>query len=340
MQDKFGFWGYSKTIITGSFDDIKGPKLLKAIAKDGDILGDGIENGDSLILIFNEATNRPYINFSNVDSFFYFKTNGYFGDSFYTNWLTPETLCFIFTGRGAKIYLFDTLIVKGYRIYDNKGNPSYGKAKIEGNFDLKNPVCDSILAYDNTYPDTSIDYDDFIAFYFSENIYLLNEINKFNINSVFKLSKNHSWLSGYGEIGNILVYDKYIFVFLSTEGGKPSVKPGDTVYFLDNFIFDLYNNPLSGFNLIGGSFTKIKEKNLTYDIEKIRIFTSENKLIIVPSEKIEEIKIFDITGRKVNFEIIKEKDRMNILNLKRGNFFIIVKDKNKKYHRFKFIKLK
>ncbi|MEO0270557.1 MAG: T9SS type A sorting domain-containing protein [candidate division WOR-3 bacterium] len=339
MEDRFGFWKKSKVIITGSFDDVKGPKLIKAIAKEGNVLGDGIENGDSLILIFNEPTNRPNINFSNVDSFFGFKINGNFGNYFYSSWLTPEILVFVFTGSDSKIYTYDTIFTKGYRIFDIKGNISYGKAKIEGSFDLKNPVCDSILAYDNSYPDTSIDYDDFIAFYFSENIFTLNQINKFNINSVFKLSKNHSWLSGFGQIGNILVYDKYIFVFLSTEGGKPSVRPGDTVYFMENFIFDLYNNPLSGFNILRGSFTKVKERNLITGFNEIRGFMSKNRLILTPSQQIEEIKIFDITGRNVNFKILEEKDKINILNLKRGSYFILVKDKNKKIYRFKLIKL-
>ncbi|MEN3043930.1 MAG: T9SS type A sorting domain-containing protein [Candidatus Hydrothermales bacterium] len=339
MNDPFGFWRISQVIITGSFDDILGPKLIKAIAKDGNFFDNGISNGDSLFLIFNEHTNKPYIHPSNVDSFFYFKRGGYFGENFYTIWVTPETLIFIFTGSDSKIYSFDTIQVKGYRIYDIKGNPCFGFSPIEGSFDLESPRCDSILAFDNTYPDTSIDTDDFIAFYFSENIFTKNEINKININNVFKLSNNHSWLSGSGEIGNILIYESYIFVFLSTEGGKPTVRPGDTVKFLNNFIFDYYNNALSGYEVISGSFTKSHER-IFKEYKDIKALINNNKIVLFPSNKIKNLEIYDNTGRKINFSHLRKNDRVIVNIEKKGVYFLIIEDSENKTKKIKFIKIK
>jgi len=340
MQDRFGFWNTSSTIIGGSFDDIFGPELKVAIATDGDVPGDGIEQGDSLYLVFNEPTNTPYITPSNVDSFFNFKGNSSFGDSFFTQWTTPETLCFVFTGKDSRIFTTDTITVTGYGIFDNKGNPAYGKTGISGNFDLKNPVCDSIVAYDNTFPDTSIDYDDFVAFYFSEDITTTTEISEININNIFKLSNSHSWLSGNGKTGNILIYEKFIFVFLSTEGGKPTVRPGDTVYFLDNFIFDLYGNPLSGKEIIKGSFTKINEKNI-YKKPHVSTFLKGNKIIMYPAEIIKEFKIYDISGRSVAFNIERKNREFIIkINKRKGLYFLIVRDKNEKTYKFKILRIK
>lgn len=340
MEDRFGFWNTSTAVIEGSFDDIFGPKPKTAIATDGDIPGDGIEKGDSLYLVFNEPTNIPFITPSNVDSFFYFKKGGFFGDSFFTQWITPETLCFIFTGKGSKIPITDTIGVRGYRISDIKGNPAYGEVPISGNFDLKNPTCDSIVASDNTFPDTSIDYDDFVAFYFSEDINTFAEINEININSILKLSNNHSWLSGNGKIGNILIYERFIFIFLSPEGGKPTVRPGDTVYFLNNFIFDLYGNPLSGKEVIRGSFTKINEKNI-YKKPYVSTFLKEDRITLCPAEMIKEFKIYDIAGRNVSFNLQRKKEKLIIdLNKRKGIYFLIVKDKDERTHKFKILRIK
>ncbi len=340
MEDRFGFWNTSSIIIEGSFNDVFGPELKELIATDGNNPGDGIENGDSLYLVFKEPTNMPYINSSNVDSFFNFKINSFWGDSFYTQWITPETLSFIFTGKDSKIFINDTIIVRGYRIFDEKGNPAYGKKGFSGNFDLKNPICDSIVAYDNTFPDTSIDYDDFVAFYFSEDIITETEINRININSLFKLSNNHSWLSGNGEIGNIMVYEKFIFVFLSTEGGKPTVRPGDTVYFLDNFIFDAYGNPLSDKKVIKGSFTKIYEKNILEN-PFIFSFLKGNEIIMYPAEVVREIKIYDISGRRVFFNFQRKgKEFVIKIKEKRGIYFLIVEDKGRRIYKFKVLNVK
>ncbi|MEN3046232.1 MAG: T9SS type A sorting domain-containing protein [Candidatus Hydrothermales bacterium] len=339
MSDSFGFWRRSKVIIGGSFDDILGPKLIRAIAKDGSFFDNGINSGDSMFFIFNEKTNMPHIYPANVDSFFYFKKGGYFGENFYSLWITPETLLFVFTGSDSRIFNFDTVYVRGYRIYDTKGNPCFGFSPIEGSFDLELPRCDSILAFDNIYPDTSIDSDDFIAFYFSENILPKNEINKMNINSVFKLSNNHSWLSGNGEIGNIIIYDSYIFVFLSTDGGKPSVRPGDTVKFLNNFIFDYYNNPLSGSKIIGGSFTKLSEKSIIKNLD-VKLLIKGDKIILTPFEAIESFEIYDSAGRKVYFSHEIKKDKI-IINVEKGGiYFLVLKNREGKIEKIKFIKAK
>ncbi len=344
MQDQFGFWNVSTTIITGTFDDIIGPVLKSARATDGSLYDDGVNANDTLYLIFSEPTNTPSITPSNIDSFFYFKGQSFFGDSFYTTWEAPESLIIIFTGSDSKIYTNDTIVLTGYKIKDGKGNPAEGERFIEGTFDKKNPVCDSIVAYDNTNPDTSIDYDDFVAFYFSEDVKPVSEINKININTVFKLSNNHSWLSGGGEIGNILIYNKYIFVFLSTEGGAPTVSPGDTVYFLPDFILDYYGNPLRDTNIITGSFTKIKE--FTFN-QKTRLFpfVKRNKIILKSNKKLNKIfnrvLLYDLTGRKLFEKIVNSESKNMVIpfDYKKGVYFLILKNKNNNERKYKIIKV-
>ena len=336
MKDRFGFYKESFCIIGGSFDDIIGPKIKKAIASDGNVKEDGIDEDDYLILVFDEPTNKP--NFDTIDINVVLKlSNGHtFGSYVNFDWVTSESLIIYFIPEtNPTITKGDTIFPNGDYLKDTLSNPATGFKIIEGTFDEKIPKCDSIVLYENDFKNINLDYDDFVVFYFSEKLKMNKEIKDSNIDHALHLSHNHTWLSGNGKIGEIIFNKNILIVFFNFEISSPSISPFDTVYINPIYFSDYGGNSLCDTQIIfyrSGMEPLIENKDKNE--EEYLNFTFEKNIIFKKDFKNVEIKIYDVGGRKIEdlkFKYVKKNEKVDFKNLKKGIYFINIKigDKRK-----------
>ncbi|MEO0260025.1 MAG: T9SS type A sorting domain-containing protein [candidate division WOR-3 bacterium] len=335
IKDRFGFYNESYCLIEGSFDDVRGPKIKKSIASDGEIKENGIDQDDYLIVVFNENTNMPDFDTVDINLVLKLSSGHTFGDSVNAEWINPCSLIInLIPSANPLIYKGDTIYPSGIYLKDSLGNPAYGFAIIEGTFDEKIPKCDSIILYENDYKNMNLDYDDFVVFYFSEDLKMNREITNLNIDHAFKLSKNHTWVSGNGKIGEIIFNKNILIVFFNFEISPPSISPYDTVYINSIYFSDYGGNELCDTNIIiyRSGIPPLNEFNLIS--EKFFInFPFKKDIIFYQDLKDVEIKVYDVAGRCLNslkLKCVKKGEKFEFKNLKKGIYFLEIKIKDRK----------
>lgn len=329
MKDRFGFYNESWTIIQGTFDDQRGPVILRAVASDGNIKEDGIDGDDFLVILFSEGTNMP--DFDTIDINLVFNLSGghTFGSSVNACWVRPDSLIInLIPSSNPTVRNEDTIYPSPFHIFDSLGNPAEGYAIIQGTFDEKIPRCDSIILYENNFIDTLLDPDDFVIFYFSEPLEMKREVNELVIDHAFKLSRSHSWLSGNGKTGELIFNNDMFIVFFNFEGGSPSVFPGDSVYINPLYFSDYGGNPLADTQIIRYSGSLKIFENSEKQEEFVMNFPFDRKIIFERDARDIEINLYNIAGRclgSIKLKYIKKGEEVVFEKLKKGIYFIEVK---------------
>jgi len=333
IKDIWGNSSLSYQIITGSYDDLNPPKLKRVILSDGDIPDDGAGSGDTVKMIFSEKTDKPFILPESLDVWFPLKNSSWLnlGYTIETIWKSEDTLLILFNGLGREPILRDDSVgvSSSNPIRDLAGNRIVErKIKSEGSLDEKNPEICSAIFYDfrpfGPNPNSGFDH---TIIKFTEPIMLLDSINKLNIDSALKLSYNHSWLSGNGNIQRILLLsDTVLLIQFSTDGGNPTVTEGDTIYPDSLFFIDRNKNKIKGIKVLE-RLTNIYEGSVKK--EGISVKIKNNFLTIITPSSI-EMEIFDISGRKIFYKNYDKGVKEEKLPFKSGIYFIKVKRENKK----------
>ncbi len=332
VKDRFGFYRESQAVIQGSFDDVKGPNIKKCMASDGNVKENGIDNDDFLILVFSESTNIPDFDTIDINLVFNLSEGHTFGDSVNAQWVAPDSLIInLIPSTNPTVWNEDTVYPSPLYLKDSLENPAQGWALVEGTFDGKLPKCDSIILYENNFRDTLLDIDDFVVIYFSEPLFMNVSVDSSNIDHAFKLSKSHTWVSGNGKTGEIIFNDDIFIVFFNFEQGSPSLSPMDTVYINPVYFSDYGNNPLVDTQVVKYSWIiePLKEfKNpspiplvLNIPFEKILLFQKDARNL--------KIDVYDIAGRcleSIKLKYIKKGRKMTFKSLKKGVYFLKIKD--------------
>ncbi|MEO0295031.1 MAG: T9SS type A sorting domain-containing protein [candidate division WOR-3 bacterium] len=321
----------SYSLIGGTYDDLNPPKLKKVILTDGNIPDNGAGTGDTVIMIFSEKTNTPPIPPESLDSWFPIKNSWLnSGYSVQTLWKSQDTFLILFNGFGKEPLLRDdsVYVSNNNKIKDLGGNKIIPqKIKTTGSLDNKNPVISSAIFYDykpfSPNPNSNFDH---TIIKFSEPVILTRIINRTNIDSVFKLSFNHSWLSGNGNAERLELLNDTIFIIqFSTDGGNPTVREGDTILVDSLFFVDRNKNKIKG-KIILERFLEIEEilkRDFSFS------FNINKNIISINSDFPFYLNIFDLSGRKI-FEGSYESGMKNFyLNLKKGIYFLSIRKKDK-----------
>lgn len=122
--------------------DLSGPILLSAVASDNVNPAPGIDNDDQVMITFDEPTDTPVIDASNIDDVLMLSGGHTWLDGFGviggTEWnpVGDRLLINLSTNFGSPtIAVGDTLIPDGITIHDIWGNPSVTPVVITGSFD-------------------------------------------------------------------------------------------------------------------------------------------------------------------------------------------------------------
>jgi hypothetical protein len=138
------------------------------------------------------------------------------------------------------------------------------------NVDLSGPIPISAVASDNVNPVPGIDNDDQVMITFDEPTDK-PIIDVSNIDAVLTLSGGHTWLDGFGVIGDAEwnpVGDK-LLINLSTNFGPPTVAVGDIITPDGVTIHDIWGNPCVTSVIITGSFNPVGvEENVGFGLPK------------------------------------------------------------------------
>ena len=236
--------------------DTIGPMADSAVAYDGIIQQNGIDDDDYVVIFFSEPTNKYFINKNSIDSILKLDSGSWGNvDTVYWNCesgpgtndatsLTVELNVNSTIAIGAKITP-DTVIKD---IWDNRVS---GNVKLMGTFDDKiPPSITAAFASDNIDSIQGIDSDDLVRLIFDQATDM-PQITSSNINSILRLSNGHIW----GNIDSTLwsFSGKTLTVFLDTTG-LPSVAISDTIFPDSQTINDLNGNPCFSPRIIIGTF--------------------------------------------------------------------------------------
>lgn len=245
--------------------DTLGPYPESAIAYDGVIQQNGIDDDDYVIITFNEPTNRCSIPKDTID--FILKLS----DSTHT-WGNIDSVYWSDEGVGNAIFLTvevnqscslvvnttvitpesDTTIIPPETVIkDVWDNNVRGHIKLTGTFDDEiPPVIISAIASDSIDSIQGIDNDDFVRLIFDQET-ISDSITSNNIDSVLRLSGSHTW----GDIDTV-IWDssgETLTIHLDTTG-NPTVEVGDTIFPDSLTIKDVNENPCFSPVVITGTF--------------------------------------------------------------------------------------
>jgi photosystem II stability/assembly factor-like uncharacterized protein len=119
-----------------------GPVLLSAVASDNLIPVPGIDNDDQVLILFDEQTNKPLIDASNINSILTLSgghswTDGsnFIGGTIWN--MSGDGLWIILSTNSGlpTVAVGDTIVPDGVSIYDIWGNPAVSPVIITGSFD-------------------------------------------------------------------------------------------------------------------------------------------------------------------------------------------------------------
>jgi hypothetical protein len=148
--------------------DRAGPAILSAVASDATNLIAGIDNDDTVTIVFSEDTNTPVINAGNIDTVFALATHTWLdGSSNITSasWFNSYTLVITLSVSGGvpTVDIGDTITLDGMTITDGTNNSTtIAFSSITGSWYIAVPtIIGASLATDNSYVDIT----------FSEGVY-------------------------------------------------------------------------------------------------------------------------------------------------------------------------
>lgn len=267
LFDAVGNTATGSVNLTGTFaSDTTGPALTSAVAADtGSAIG--LNAGDTVVLTFNEATNKPVISAANINSTLVLNNSHSWLDGAgalgVTSWNTTGTQLTVALTAGTSLPTIaagDTITITGSLIKDEASNNATGTATLTGNFgvatDTTDPTLTSATAY-GTGSANGKDAGDTIVLVFNEATNKAT-INAANVNTVLVLNNSHSWLDGAGAIGGAAWNSAgtSLTITLADATSKPTVDTGDTVTVAGSVIKDAAGNNATGSRIIIGSFTK------------------------------------------------------------------------------------
>ena len=320
VKDIWGNKGFGETLINGSYDDIYPPKVYSFLS-DGILKENGIDYDDTLSFLFSEKTNTPFLSPDSFEIYFDLIGKSWQNQNVLINeivWKNESTLCITFTGNGLPSFFPSDSVHIHTKIKDLNQNVCDTIIYLQGSYDLKSPFIYEAIFFDY-YPygnSPNSPFDHFLL-KFDEKT---NKpfINSSNIDLILKLSNNHSWRSGNGEVQIIeWLSDSILYIHPSSSSGYPNVSAGDTIYPDSITIKDIFGNP-SFLPQIIIRYVRVDEYEKISPLIKIK---NGDLKISLPYEKFVSIKVFDVLGR----EVFSFKG-----NLKKGNYsFNILKNKSK-----------
>lgn len=187
-------------------------------------------------------------------------------------------------------------------------------------YDTIRPVLLTAEASDGNNPVPGIDDDDYVTLAFSEPTNKIPVQRAFDthreiihpIDIVFKLSNGHTWLNGNGEILKAVwnATGDTLIVYLSTDGGVPSIEVGDTIRPGRCKILDESGNPiLRDIVVLTGTFDPIAVEEAGISSKPFELFQNTPNPFVertsicfqVPEERMKDVslKIYDVTGKLV-----------------------------------------
>ena len=211
-------------VLSGSFDPL--PRLKTALASDSLADIDGIDKDDYVRITFDTAfINVPVITASTINTLFKLNNSH--------TWLSGSGLITGTVWNAAKNSIRITLDTTGGLPTVAVGDTiSYFGSKIVITGTFTSPIkLVSAVASDNVVNKIGIDADDYVLLSFTKAFAVAPTVTSANINSLFPLSKSHTWLSGNGTTRSIQwnpALNKLV-VYLDTALTVPTVVVGDTV---------------------------------------------------------------------------------------------------------------
>ena len=192
--------------------------------------------------------------------------------------------------------------------------------------DLIPPVIDSAIAYEGTDTVPGIDNDDYVILYFSEPTDT-PAINKSNINNVLALSSGHSWLDGFGSIGNCLWNSDgtQLLINLTTNVSIPTVKVGDTITPDSSTITDVNGNPCSSPVILGGTFGVYVDAGILSIVSPDTVDGGSNYTpsISVKNNSYDDTLSFDVESYIDSAGFVIYADTQHVANLASGDSLLV-----------------
>jgi photosystem II stability/assembly factor-like uncharacterized protein len=327
--------------LKGSFDDTVPPIISSAFASDSLDSIQGIDNDDYVRLVFDQPTDTPQINQSNINTVLKLSEEHTWGDIDGSVWNSSgEILTILLNTDGTPtIEVGDTIYPDSETICDVNNNPCFSPRVIAGTFGDYGPVIDSAVAYDGNYQQNGIDYDDYVYLYFNKETNAPT-IDSTNVNQVLKLNNNHTWLP----VDFIHWTGNHKNLYIDFKDSDPTVEVGDTIYPDSITIIDFQGQPCIHPVVLTGSFNPgvVESKNKFAELPTkldLKIHPNPCKGVInivysIPVRKsvakMSETKIdlYDIAGRKIknliSTSLSPEQYSYTLRNksLKHGIYFI------------------
>jgi|GEM_PF-5240866 len=351
IKDVWNNNAYSSVTLTGTFDDTIAPTIISACASDNIDSIQGIDGDDFVRVIFDQATDTPLINSSNINNVFKLSGGHIWGTIDSTVWtVSGKTLTvFLDTIGTPTIEVGDTIFPDSATIKDLSGNPCASAKIITGTFGDYGPVIDSAVAYEAIPYIPGVDSGDYVYLYFNEKTNAPT-INSGNINSILKLNNGHNWnpiIDGppTGWNGAYTIFRAFL------KNNTPTISVGDTIYPDSIIILDTLDQPCIHPVVLTGTFNPgIEETKTSYTLLPRRLnlnilpnpcanqFTISYDIPLKNSifeRSSTKIALFDVSGRKVktlvNKELFPGKYRFtyNSKNIKQGIYFIKITSRKK-----------
>lgn len=213
-------------ILAGNFDPV--PRIVSAIAGDSLIDIDGIDEDDFVKITFDSAfVSLPLLTSSTINSLFslndrhsWLSGTGSLTAVAWNSEKTEVTITLDTTGGLPSITAGDTITFNGERTI------------ITGSFTSPLKII-SAVASDNTIKMPGIDSDDYVILSFNKTPASIQEITSEVIDTLFRLSADHSWLSGAGVIADVQwnPWGNKVQIFFDASVSLPTVQVGDTIVF-------------------------------------------------------------------------------------------------------------
>ncbi len=188
------------------------------------------------------------------------------------------------------------------------------------------PVLDSAIAYEGTDTVPGIDNDDYVILYFSQPTDTPT-IDKSNINNVLALSSGHSWLDGFGSIGNCLWNSDgtQLLINLTTNVSIPTVKVGDTITPDSSTITDVNGNPCSSPVILGGTFGVYVDAGILSIVSPDTVDGGSNYTpsIYVKNNSYDDTLSFDVASYIDSAGSVIYADTQHVANLASGDSLLV-----------------
>ncbi len=224
--------------------DTTGPLISECFISDGEFSQNGIDSDDRLVIVFNENTNKPFIDVNGIDTLFYVSGGNTLAGADSAKWISDDTLVIFLYNSLSPPVPEDTLKIIKKFIKDIYGNSTLSQSIITGSYDdIIPPKLKKVYLSDGSFFDNGANIGDTVYMIFSEKTdtpFIYPE----SLDVWFPL-QNGSWLnSGYTLQTEWKSQDTLLVLFNGS--GEEPIKRGDTVYVSPaNPIEDLWRNKIA-----------------------------------------------------------------------------------------------